>query len=69
MFRSFQPKHIIAELVSLRNSKNLSQQEVAKFMGCSQSRVSKIESGKNLKLADLIFYANAIGAKLQITLE
>ena len=34
---------ILAKLTRLRNEKGLSQEEVAKRMGCTQQRISKIE--------------------------
>ena len=53
---------IAAKLFVLRNSRGLSEQDVAKKMGCRPSRVSKLEHGKDadLRLGDLFAYLAAL---------
>ena len=52
----------------LRCGHNLTQKEMADKMGCSQGRVSKIESAKDdsLSIRDFIDYGNALGMELEI---
>ena len=52
----------------LRCQHRLTQNELADKMGCSQGRVSKIESAKDdrLSVKDFIDYGNALGLELEI---
>lgn len=54
---------VVKQLSALRAARGLSQSEVAERLGCSQSRVSKLESGMDadLKLNDLAGYCSAVG--------
>jgi len=55
---------IARELIAARTSAGLSQEEVAKRMGTTQSAVARMESGKNLpSLRTLIRYADATGTR------
>ena len=56
-------RKIVKQLVALRSAKSLSQAEIAKAMGCTQSRISKLESGvdSDLRLGDLENYLDALG--------
>jgi transcriptional regulator with XRE-family HTH domain len=53
----------------MRNHAGLSQAEMARRMGCTQSRVSKLESApaSAISSADMQAYANALGLVLNIT--
>lgn len=64
-------RRIVKDLVVLRAGRNLSQAAVAEKMGCSQSRISKLEASEDseLTLGDLARYADAIGFRLGIVLE
>ena len=54
---------LIRCLVSMRGKAGLSQREMAERMGCSQSRISKIEHGLDFELTigDMTAYAKATG--------
>jgi len=54
---------LVKKLLAIRAVKGLSQQEVAAYMQCSQSRISKFEQSDDadLRLGDLRGYLNAIG--------
>ena len=51
-------RKVVKQLVALRSAKGLSQADIAKAMGCTQSRISKLESGvdNDLRLGDLENY-------------
>lgn len=55
-------------LIVLRCKNNLTQKQIAEKIGCTQSRVSKIESSydADLSVADLIDYAKALNLKLEV---
>jgi DNA-binding XRE family transcriptional regulator len=55
------------ELIGARARANLSQEEVARRMGTSQSAVARMESGRTLpSTTSLVKYAKAVGHKVQI---
>ena len=55
-------------LFYLRCKHNLSQKQIAEKLGCTQSRISKIESSidKDLSINDLLDYAKALNLQLEI---
>ena len=55
-------------LAFLRCEHRLTQKEIAEKIGCTQGRVSKIESAKDnsLSIRDFIDYGNALGIELEI---
>lgn len=56
-------------LLALRESRGLTQAQVAKLLGISQPAVAKLEAGaRNVKLATLCRYAEALGAQLRVEL-
>lgn len=59
---------VIDYLMAQRAAANLSQNDVAQRMGCTQSRVSKLESGTDNELrgADLEAYAGALGLDVAV---
>ena len=59
---------IVKSLIGARVSRNVSQDDIAQQLGCTQSRVSKIEGGKDadLTLGELAAYASAFGNELEI---
>jgi transcriptional regulator with XRE-family HTH domain len=59
---------VIDYLMAQRVVANLSQKDVAQRMGCTQSRVSKLESGTDddLRGADLEAYAAALGLDVAV---
>jgi transcriptional regulator with XRE-family HTH domain len=56
-------------LVSLRVAKGLTQKELAAALGCSQGRISKLESGRDedLRLKDFLDYTRATKDAVWIT--
>ena len=64
-------RRIVKELMVVRASRGLSQGDVASTMGCTQSRISKLESSKDadLRLGDLARYASAVGFRVGVVLE
>ena len=62
--------NIARELIQARTRIGLTQEEVAKRMGTTQSAVARMESGKPLpSLRSLKRYAQATGSKIKISLE
>jgi len=61
-------KQIAKTLFSLRCRTNLSQEDVAKKMNCTQGKVSKIENSKDFDLSidDLVKYCSAVNMRLEI---
>ena len=60
---------VAAQLIEARMKANLTQEEVARRMGTTQSVVARLESGSPLpSLRSLKRYASAIGGKLEIRL-
>lgn len=66
--RKIEERTIINHLMAMRTLQGLSQQDIAAKMGCTQSRVSKLEGGKDndLRIGDFHAYAEALGLKLII---
>lgn len=58
-----QDRLLTKNLSVLRNLANLSQKELADQLGCTQSKVSKLETGvdADLRFGDMIEYAKAVG--------
>ncbi len=59
-------KTLVRKLFTLRQIKGLSQQEVAKKIGCSQGRVSKLEAANDadLRLGDVVDFLTALDLEL-----
>jgi len=60
---------LIHELLKARSSAKLTQAEVARRMGTSQSAVARMESGRAPSLTSLKKYARAVGRKVEIRLS
>ena len=61
---------LASELIGARAKAKLSQVEVARRMGTSQSAVARMESGRTLpSTASLVKYARAVGRKVEIKLS
>ena len=58
-------------LLALRGAKGISQEQIAKHFGCSQSKISKLENGldTDLSMGDLLQYCDAIGLELSVGLS
>jgi transcriptional regulator with XRE-family HTH domain len=60
---------VARELVNLRHTRGLTQQELAKRLGTRQSRVSKIESAEHdSKLGTIVEVAHALEADIRISI-
>jgi transcriptional regulator with XRE-family HTH domain len=68
--REIAARNIINHLMAMRATQGLSQKDIAERMGCSQSRVSKLENGKDddLRIGDFHCYAEALGFQLLVLL-
>jgi predicted transcriptional regulator len=60
---------LIGELLKARTRAKLTQAQVAKRMGTSQSAVARMESGRAPSMASLRKYAKATGSKIEIRLS
>jgi transcriptional regulator with XRE-family HTH domain len=60
-------RQLVQKLQLMRAHAGLSQEDVAKKLGCTQSKVSKLESStdRDLSVADLLDYASSTGHELQ----
>jgi transcriptional regulator with XRE-family HTH domain len=59
---------IVNHLVALRGARGFSQVDIARKLGCTQSKVSKLENSndEDMKLGDLRAYAAAIGLDIGV---
>lgn len=64
-------RKIARDLAVLRASQGLTQTDVARKLGCSQGRISKLENSTDadLKLGELAEYASALGLRISVTAE
>ncbi len=62
---------LIRQLTAIRCTQGLSQQDMARELGCTQSRVSKMEAGPDadLKFGDIQAYARALGLAVGVDLR
>ena len=60
---------LIRELLDARTRAKLTQAQVARRMGTSQSAVARMESGRAPSMASLRKYAKATGSKIEIKLK
>jgi transcriptional regulator with XRE-family HTH domain len=61
-------RQLIKVLTVLRTRAGLSQQELAEVLGCTQSKVSKLESSNDadVRLGDLVNYTGAVGYEMRV---
>jgi transcriptional regulator with XRE-family HTH domain len=64
-------RKLVKKLLVVRALRGLSQKDMARKLGCTQSRISKLEAAKDneLRLGDLVQYANALGLRLEMVFE
>ena len=60
---------LINELLAARTRAKLTQAQVARRMGTSQSAVARLESGRSPSMASLRKYAAATGSRVEIKLS
>lgn len=63
-------RQLIKHLIAMRSCKNLSQADMGKAIGCSQGRISKLESFEddNLRLGDLRSYLHALDHDIMLVI-
>lgn len=68
--RRISQRQIVKHLMALRAAKDISQEDIAKVLGCTQSKVSKLESSNDddLSLGDFHGYVSALGMEMRIVL-
>jgi len=66
--KQIEGKQISKFLTLLRCRERLTQKQIAKKIGCTQSKISKIETSfdNELSISDLIDYAKALNLKLEL---
>lgn len=64
-------RQLVKRLLLMRASQDISQEQIAEKLNCSQSRISKLEMSNDaeIRLGDLMKYTNAIGMQAQILLS
>ena len=69
--REIQNSRLITTLLNLRLQKGMTQKQIAEFMGCDSSKISKMESGNdlNLKWADIVQYLSAMHMRINLNIE
>jgi DNA-binding transcriptional regulator YiaG len=60
-------EHIEWTLTEVRQTRNITQVELAGLLATAQSNVSRIEHGEDLLLSTLRSYIEALGGRLEIT--
>src|SRR4051812_28433910 len=60
-------RQLIEALTVLRSCAGLSQQELAEKLGCTQSKVSKLESSNDadIRFGDLVDFTGAVGHEMR----
>jgi predicted XRE-type DNA-binding protein len=68
--RRLAERRIIKDLMIKRATSGMSQKDIARSFGCTQSRISKLENmtDSDLTIGDLAKYSRALGLELRITL-
>jgi len=68
VLKEIEKSQISKFLIVLRCKHNLTQKQIAEKIGCTQSRISKIETSydEDITIKDLIDYAKALNLKLEI---
>ncbi|MDA3947583.1 MAG: XRE family transcriptional regulator [Spirochaeta sp.] len=69
--REIDDQRMATVLFLMRNREGLTQSELARRMGCTQSRISKLERASlgSISVHDLMEYAKALGADLNIVFQ
>lgn len=66
--KDLQDKSLGHKLYGMRCAAGITQSQMAKKMGCNQSRISKLENAglDSIKVGDMLCYTKALGLKLKI---
>lgn len=64
-------RNVIKHLMALRAGRGMSQRDMANAMNCSQSRISKLESGidDDLRVGDIDNYLNVLGLEARLVVS
>lgn len=62
-------RKVLALLVEVRKSRNISQREMGDLMGLGQPAVSSLENSPNPSISMIIRYANALGLDLSMSVH
>ena len=61
---------IVDQLISIRNTKQMTQQDIADTTGMCRANVSRIEQKKYTPTLEVLMrYANALGYEIELTLK
>ncbi len=58
---------VLHSLSELRRTRQITQVELARFLGCGQPSISSLEHSEDPKLSSLREYVEALGGRLEIT--
>jgi len=63
-----QRRQLVSLLIAMRTAQDVSQEQIAAEMGCSQSRVSKLEAGDDheLRWKDVVAYAKVLDCDVSL---
>ena len=66
--REISEQKLATTLFTMRNHEGMTQEQVARKMGCSQSAVSKLEhaTDEQITIGDIVRYSSALGLKLTV---
>ena len=64
-------KELAKTLFAMRCARGMSQKDMASKLGCTQSRISKLEhsGAEGIRVSDLVAYAQALGLNLRISFQ
>ncbi len=63
---ALQRRRLGERMAKARKSRNLSQEDVAKKMATTQSVVSKLERGGDVRISTLLRYAEVVGVEVRV---
>lgn len=68
--KEVESQDLVPLLTGIRVAKGLTQKQVAELIGCSQSRISKLEQSRDLdlRIADVIDYLGAVDGSIWFTI-
>ena len=69
--REIQHSRMVTTLLQLRLQKGKTQKQIAEYMGCDPSKISKLEAGNDLQLKwmDIMGYLSALGVSVNILFD
>jgi len=69
--REIRQSSLVSMLVEMRLDKQITQEQVAKSMGCDASKISRMEScsDSHLRLNDIMGYTDALGVQVSVMFD